>query len=56
MKLNLQKIAQEAFQDELQTITNNTVPKLAPAKLNRTISELPGGDGSEETSTQPIAY
>ena len=50
------KIAQEAFNDELQTITNNTVPQLVPAKINRKTSELPDGGGAEETSSQPIGY
>lgn len=56
MYFDFNKIAQEAFDDELQTITNNTIPKLQPAKLNRAVSELPSGDGSTETSSQPIGY
>lgn len=52
----LQKIAQEAFDDELQTITKNTVPKLVPSNKNRVVSELPGNDGADEASSQPIGY
>jgi len=52
----LNKIAQEAFNDKLETITKNTVPKLIPANKVRVVSELPSSDGSEETSSQPIGY
>jgi hypothetical protein len=56
MNQHMLKIAQQAFQDELQTITNNTVPQLKPAKLNRNVSELPSNDGADEASSQPIGY
>ena len=52
----LNKIAQAAFQDELQTITNCKVPKLLPGMKNRTVSDLPDNDGADEMSSNPIEY
>ena len=52
--MDLKKIAQEAFQDELENITNK--PSVLKPVAKRNVTELPESDGSEETSSQPIGY